>query len=192
MGTSFLDEIVHPKHVSIYLAIFYMLAVIGPALGYALGGLFLSIYVDPWIDTHLKSSDPGWVGAWWMCFIFCSVTSFIIAVPFFFFPRHLPNREEICKLREEEMAKKSSAVRRTCDDTDDNKMDLGRVREVLKGFVLQLKGLFSNPSWLFISTAITVGYIVVSGFASFGPKYIESQFGLTSSSASLLIGLIGE
>jgi organic anion transporter 4A len=81
-----------------------MMAIIGPALGFGLGGLFLSVYVDPSVNTHLTPRDPGWVGAWWLCYIVCGVLCLVIAFPFFLYPRLLPNSSEIRELREREMA----------------------------------------------------------------------------------------
>ena len=184
VGTSYLDEIIHPSKVSIHLGLFYMLAVVGPALGYALGGVFLTIYVDPWVDTHLQTSDPGWVGAWWLCFLFCGVVSLIIAIPFFCFPRLLPDSEALRMAREKEMAKKCEGKQEVDGQSE--------LQSVLKSFPQELKKILINPSWAFITIAIAVSTIVVAGFASFAPKYVETQFGLSAAASSLAIGAIGE
>ena len=70
VGTSFIDDIVHPKWVPVHIGVFYAVSIVGPAMGYGLGGAFLLVYVDPWHETDLKPSDPGWVGAWWLSFVF--------------------------------------------------------------------------------------------------------------------------
>ena len=54
VGISYLDELVLPKYLSIHLSVVYMVSTFGPALGFGLGGAFLSIYIDPW-------KDPGMV-----------------------------------------------------------------------------------------------------------------------------------
>jgi len=43
VGTSYIDDLVHPKHA---FGIFYTWAVVGPGLGFGIGGGFLSVYVD--------------------------------------------------------------------------------------------------------------------------------------------------
>ena len=182
IGTSYLDDIVHPKYVSIHLGAFYALAIVGPALGFGLGGLFLSVYVDPSVDTHLDPSDPGWVGAWWLCYIFSGVVSLVIAVPFFFYPRLLPNSEEIRLLKEREIGKKMGP--KVKED--------GKLCSAITNFPLTIKEIITTPSWWCITAAITIATITVSGFASFGAKYVENQFGLPSSTASLLVGVTGE
>ena len=105
IGISFIDDLVHPKFVPLHLGVFHTSTVVGPAIGYGLGGAFLSIYVDPWCATHLTESDPGWVGAWWLCFIFCGVLSTAISIPFLMYPRRLKDSHLVQEARKLEMAK---------------------------------------------------------------------------------------
>ena len=184
MGTSYLDDIVKPKQVPIHIGLVYMLTVVGPALGYGLGGAFLGIYVDPWVETTLEPTDPGWVGAWWLCFIFSGIVSWILAVPFLMFPRLLPDSEEVKKERQKEMAQKLKGKCATTEDAD--------FLTKLKSFPHHLKQVVMTLSWVFITAAICSSLIVVAGMVSFAPKYLESQFTLTASSASLIAGGVGE
>lgn len=43
---AWLDENVHPKHISLYLGIFFTSFVIGPSVGSLIGGKLLEIYVQ--------------------------------------------------------------------------------------------------------------------------------------------------
>ena len=184
IGTSYIDEIVHPKYVSIHLGIFYMMAIVGPALGFGMGGLFLSVYVDPSVETHLTPRDPGWVGAWWLCYIVCGLLCLLIAFPFFLYPRLLPNSSEIRKLREKEMALRGRTVKRRRREGDR--------WSVLREFPHELKKIALNPSWLFVTLGLGLASVTISGFASFGVKYVEIQFGLTTSEASIITGARSE
>ena len=184
IGTSYIDEIVHPKYVSVHLGIFYMMAIIGPALGFGLGGLFLSVYVDPSVNTHLTPRDPGWVGAWWLCYIVCGVLCLVIAFPFFLYPRLLPNSSEIRELREREMALRGRMVVR--------RRRAGDRWSVVREFPRELKRIAMNPSWLFVTLGLGLASVTISGFASFGVKYVENQFGLTTSEASIITGARSE
>lgn len=49
-----------------FTAITIGIRVIGPALGFLLGALCTRVYVDPLSDPGYASSDPKWVGAWWL------------------------------------------------------------------------------------------------------------------------------
>ena len=184
VGTAYLDDIVRPKHVPIHLGLAYLLTVVGPALGYGLGGAFLSIYVDPWLETDLQPEDPGWVGAWWLCFTFSAVVSWLLAIPFLLFPRLLPDSHLVKKERELEMAQKYKGKYGLKEDTD--------LIAKLKSFPYHLKQVVMTLSWWFITAAICSSIIVLSGMVSFAPKYLESQFTLTASSASLISGGVGK
>lgn len=183
IGTSYLDDIVSPNKVSVHLGFFYMVTVIGPALGYGLGGAFLSVYVDPWVATNLEPSDPGWVGAWWLCFIFSGAVSWLISVPYFMFPRSLPDSHLVKQEREKEMAQTYKGKYGEREEMD--------FAVKVKSFPTHLRQVLTTPSWIFISASICSSLIVLAGMVSFAPKYLESQFSLTAYSASLIAGGVG-
>ena len=182
IGTSFIDDIVHPKFVSLHLGMFYMTAVVGPAIGYGLGGAFLSIYVDPWRTTHLTESDPGWVGAWWLCFIFCGILSVAFSIPFLMYPRRLKDSHLVQEARKLEMAE---------NYTSKYKHEESFLVQ-LKVFPRHLKKLFRNISYLFITIAVSVLFFSLDGMVAFGPKYIESVYSVPASTASILVGAVGK
>ena len=90
--------------MSFHLGFFYAFSILGPALGFGLGAAFLSIYVDFWEETSLELTDPAYVGAWWLCFLFGCVLSWIIAIPFLMFPRLLPDSHLVKEERQKQMA----------------------------------------------------------------------------------------
>ena len=110
IGITYLDELVHPKYISFHLAIIYVVQVIGPAIGFGLGGALLSIYVDPWVSTDLTESDPNFIGAWWLSFLITGILSLLISIPFFLYPRRLKDFDEVAKARIEEMARKGEVI----------------------------------------------------------------------------------
>ena len=180
LGITFVDEISHPKRTPIYLALVFLASVVGPSLGYGLGGVFLSIYVDPWVETDLDETDPGWVGAWWIAFVMMGILSLLLSIPFLMFPRQLPNHKIIEKARSEEMANK-----RRYDPTSRS-----TVKSSLKTFLIQIKNLFINPSFVFHTLYIAMASFAGFGLLAFFPHYIESQFHLKASTASLLAGAV--
>ena len=182
VGVAYLDDIVRPKYVTIHLGLFYAFSILGPAIGYGLGGLFLSIYVDPWVETPLEPSDTGWVGAWWMCFILVGVTSWLFAIPFLLFPKLLPDSALVKQERAKEMAQKYEG-RDSVGEVD--------LTTKLKTFPRHLFLVLRTPSWVFITIAVCFSQLVISGVTSFAPKYLESQFNVTASKAGLLAGIVG-
>ena len=178
VGISYLDELVHPKYISLHLAVIYLLQVIGPAFGFGVGGGLLTIYIDPWISTSLRQTSTGYLGAWWIGFILAGILSFIIAIPFFMYPRQLKDAAEVAKAREEEMSKKGQMM------PDPS----ASMKEVILDLFVQLKRLFTNLTFLLVMASVTVGAISTTGLVTFGPKYVESQFSLLASTANLLVG----
>ena len=68
----------------------YSMSAVGPALGFLMGALFLSLYVEPYEEpSGLTDSHNDWVGAWWIGFVVCSVLAVMVAVPLMLFPKEL-------------------------------------------------------------------------------------------------------
>ena len=182
IGFSFIDDIVLPKFVPIHLGLFTICAVVGPAIGFGLGGAFLSIYVDPQQTTTLTEADPGWVGAWWVCFLVSSIMSFLLAIPFLMYPRLLPNCHLVRKERLKEMAHKYTS--KLAEEES--------FRNQVKSFPRHIKKLVKNASWVFLTIAVTLLFFSLDGMVAFGPKYIETQYNIPASTSSILVGAIGE
>ena len=181
-GVSYLDDIVHPKYVSIHLGIFFAMSIVGPAIGFGVGGGLLTIYVDPLEDTTLTQFDPAWVGAWWLGFIMAGILCFIGAIPFFMFPRLLPESNAIKEARMKETAKTY-----TSKYGEEKKLS-----HVIKAFPIHLWKLVKNPTWFCTTLSVTCLFFSFDGIVAFAPKYFESQYYLTSSTASIVAGAVGK
>ena len=83
LGTTFMDEAVGAKSSPVYIAIFQMWLVIGPALGYVIGGQLLLIHTDLVQDSNISPASPLWVGAWWPGFFITGSVCFVAALAFF-------------------------------------------------------------------------------------------------------------
>ena len=182
IGTSYIDDIMHPKRAPIWLGIFYTVAVVGPSLGFGLGGGFLALYVDPWRDTVLEESDPGWVGAWWIGFIICGAISLLISILFFMFPKKYPDTDHI-----------QAARIKLLTSTQHNK----RIAEEDLNYKVHIKALprdiakiLARLPFLFMTLAYSMQLFILSGLVAFAPKYLETQFGLTASLGGLVFGAV--
>ena len=181
VGVGFLDESTNPRYTPIFLSIFYIVSIIGPAIGFGLGGVFLSIFVDPFSTTTLTSSHPQWVGAWWIGFVFSGLVSILGSIQFFLYPRRLKNAQEYDKLRQSLHPLQSEG--RSFEN------DHGiSIITMIKEYPLYIRRLAKNPTFIFTTLAITAGAFVVAGIVTFLPKYVEIQYGLTPSVASYVIG----
>ena len=182
LGLSYIDDITFPKYVPIHMGLFYVAVAVGPAIGYGLGGAFLSIYVDPSENTSLEETDPGWVGAWWICFVLSGILSLITCIPFFMFPRVLPNYAEVVEAHKKEHA--TSYESKYGEEES--------LKEQIKAFPLHFLKLCKSASFVLVTVALSFLFLTLYGLVAFGPKFIESVFGIPASTASLLAGGIGK
>merc|ERR1719414_2640844 len=102
LGVTYIDENVSPASSAAYLGIFYTMAIVGPAIGYSLGGHFLTIHTD--MLDHISPDDASWVGAWWLGFVICGLAFLVVALPIFKLPTTIPgavqpSAEQVCRSR---------------------------------------------------------------------------------------------
>ena len=182
IGTSYIDDIIHPKRAPIWLGVFYTVAVVGPSLGFGLGGGFLTIYVDPWRDTILEESDPGWVGAWWIGFIVCGVISLLISILFFMFPVKFSDTDHIQSERIKLMVSIHNHRKISKEDLN--------YQVNLKALPRDIAQTLARMPFLFLTLAYSMQLFILSGLVVFAPKYLETQFGLTASLGGLVFGAV--
>ena len=121
--------------------------------------------------VKLTPEDSSWVGAWWLGYLFAGIVALIAAIPLLGFPSHLPNTRA---LQEEKKLAKDSVP-------DDEKP------HTLKEFIPALKSIFKNKVFLFVTIAVTADGFHIAA-VTFFPKYVESQFNVSASDASLYTG----
>ncbi|XP_064548833.1 solute carrier organic anion transporter family member 4A1 isoform X2 [Drosophila montana] len=182
LGVTYLDENVSTKMSSVYLGIYYTMAIIGPAVGYVLGGQLLLIYTDfvavDAADLSLTSDSKVWIGAWWIGFVFAALVCVLIAIPIFGYPKSLPGAEQL------QLAKISEAhTKKAAEPESEHRRRLGELPHAVLT-------LFRNPTFFFLNLAGATEGLVIAGFAAFLPKQIENQFGISPVISALVMGLI--
>ncbi|KAF2356664.1 Organic anion transporter polypeptide OATP [Trinorchestia longiramus] len=185
LGVTYLDESVPVRMSSLYLGIYYAMAVVGPAIGYVMGGQFLNIYIDaPHTDPSslgLSTESDRWLGGWWMGFLLSGCASMLVAWPLLGFPAVLSDHEDRTEIP------KASSKRERQDSTTSATVaafkDLG-------DFPSATRALMSNVTFVALSLAGAMEGILLTGFATFIPKFIESQFNVAASFSALVVGFI--
>uniref|UniRef100_A0A803SWP3 Solute carrier organic anion transporter family member n=1 Tax=Anolis carolinensis TaxID=28377 RepID=A0A803SWP3_ANOCA len=178
LGTTFIDDSV-PKHqASVYIGIGYAMSLLGPAIGYVLGGQLLNVYVDfnRQVSIDITPTDPRWVGAWWIAFVVCCFATCLLVAPFSYFPKHLPGTQQI---QAEKISEAHGGI-----------MNVDYTGSNFKNLILTLWMLLHNPVLMCLVVAASLEALVATGFATFLPKFIENQFGYTSSYSATLGGLV--
>ncbi|XP_066601024.1 solute carrier organic anion transporter family member 4A1 [Prorops nasuta] len=185
LGVTYLDENVSKKMSSVYLGIYYTMAIIGPALGYVVGGELLKLYTDfLLVDPSTIGLTPDsnvWIGAWWIGFLAAAVICFIIAIPILAFPHALPGWEDLAKEKVSEAHEKATQA-----STSESGVTFSKIRELPRA----LAELLGNPAFFMLNLAGASEGLLIAGFAAFLPKLIENQFSVSASSAALLMGLV--
>ncbi|BFZ21196.1 hypothetical protein BsWGS_24235 [Bradybaena similaris] len=179
LGVTYLDENVPQRSSSFYNGIFYTGAIIGPAIGYMVGAKFLDVYTDVTVDPTslgLDPSNPKWIGAWWIGFLISGLMGVLLALPLMAYPASLPGSKKYALERGQET--------QASKNVDQTGQHCG-----LKDIILSLKYLVTNIPFMFINIAAAAEGILVAGFSTFMPKFIEYEFGLSAGTAALYVGL---
>ncbi|KAK0066064.1 solute carrier organic anion transporter family member 5A1, partial [Biomphalaria pfeifferi] len=184
LGVTYVDNHVAKEKSPAYLACIHASGALGPVLGYALGALLLQYYVDTFThDVLITTSSPRWIGAWWGGFIICGLLLLMLAIPFLAYPRVL------VKERRKVLETKTKEALLQPGDTDD--IVAGQYGRSIKEIPKAILHLLKNPVYAVMLPAICCEICIVSGFVVFLPKYLESQFGTSTSLANLFTGGIG-
>eukprot|EP00057_Strongylocentrotus_purpuratus_P019729 XP_011674203.1 PREDICTED: solute carrier organic anion transporter family member 4A1 [Strongylocentrotus purpuratus] len=179
LGVTYIDENVSSAASGLYIGIFKAMAILGPAIGYIMGGIFLGLYTDIQHadDLDITPEDPTWVGAWWLGFIVVAAISFSLVIPFVGFGKTLPGGKKMFAQREVETQKGTEFEAKT------GWQAVLQFPKALWMLVKNLPFMFNN-----LSTACETFILVAVGV--FGPKYMESQFNMTAGEAAIIAGII--
>ncbi|XP_037980758.1 solute carrier organic anion transporter family member 4C1 isoform X2 [Motacilla alba alba] len=160
----------------------YAMSLLGPAIGYVLGGQLLKVYIDIQFpkSTKVDQDDPRWLGAWWIGFLACFFAIWLLIIPFSCFPRHLPGTAKI----------QAEKIPETHDDGGQVLVQTDNIGQSFKDFPMALLILLKNPVLMSLIIASSSEALVATGFATFLPKFIENQFGKSSSFSATLGGLV--
>ncbi|KAM5245927.1 solute carrier organic anion transporter family member 4A1 [Ctenodactylus gundi] len=182
LGVTYLDENVKSSYSPVYIAIFYTAAILGPAAGYLIGGAMLNIYTEVGQRTHLTTESPLWVGAWWIGFLGAGVAAFFTAIPILGYPRQLPGSQRYVIMRVAETQHLKDHSHKTASNPAFGK--------TIRDLPLSIWILLKNPTFILLCLAGATEAMLIAGMSTFGPKFLEAQFSLSSSEAATLFGYL--
>ncbi|KAJ7404435.1 Solute carrier organic anion transporter family member 4A1 [Pitangus sulphuratus] len=176
LGVTYLDENVKTNYSPVYIAVFYTAAILGPAAGYLVGGMFLNIYTEIGREIGISPENTLWVGAWWIGFLGAGAASLLISIPILGYPQRLPGSQRYIVMRVSEAHQIKDGSHKKASDPNFGKT----VKDLPRSVLLLLK----NPTFIFLCLAGATEATLIAGMSTFGPKFLESQFSLSASEAA--------
>ncbi|XP_057878282.1 solute carrier organic anion transporter family member 1C1 isoform X1 [Melospiza georgiana] len=192
LGIAYIDDYAVEENAALYIGCVQTVAIIGPIFGFLLGSLCAKLYVDiGFVDLDtvtISPKDAQWVGAWWLGYLIAGLISILAGIPFWFLPRHLPRPQG-----RKDSSTSSEHSRFIAEDSKDqgtSSWQQAKLAEMAKDFLPSLKNLFGNPVYILYLCASIIQFNSLIGMVTYKPKYIEQQYGQTSSKTNFVIGLI--
>ncbi|XP_046644300.1 solute carrier organic anion transporter family member 74D-like [Daphnia pulicaria] len=179
LGITYLDDNVKRKQTPMLIGIMSSLRLIGPAFGYGLAAICMRLYVNLSETTTLKPRDPSWIGAWWLGFMIIGIIQISTAWLLACYPRRLPKESTTAKGFMTIAAQKSTQQRNKPKE------------RTFKEFPAALRRLLTNKILILNNCAGVFFVFALSGYITFLPKYMETQFQQSSSMSGLVNGLTG-
>lgn len=193
-GASYIDDFSDKSKSPLYFGILMSINLMGPGFGHVFGAWTSGVYVDadrgPAPVAH---NDPRWVGAWWLGPMLMSGVVLVCSLFIFPFPKAMERKriEDTRMLFSDLQAEGGSAVSINAD-AKDTKAKLQQLKfcDFVKAFPRVTWRLLTNP--VFTLSCVTFGVVMalIAAIAVFQPKYMQEEFGVTSSHANFLIGAI--
>ncbi|XP_035914777.1 solute carrier organic anion transporter family member 74D [Anopheles stephensi] len=210
LGQTYLDDNTKKTNTPLMLAYASSLRTFGPVVGFALGYFALKIYIDPTKTPIIDSSDPRWLGAWWLGWILLGVAMIIFALLIGMFPKEIPKRPKssepptqkrthstvpVILMNDAEAfgKEKESLSKRQQRTVSENASEFAEsIVEFpqLKDFPRALMRLLKNKLLMFNILSGIFYILGSSGYITFLSKYIEVQFHKSTANATVITGPI--
>ncbi|XP_063786160.1 solute carrier organic anion transporter family member 1A2-like [Pseudophryne corroboree] len=185
LGLSYIDDFAKVENSPFYIGIVKTLSLGGPLLGSLMAAYFARLYVDIGFvnldEVTISMLDTRWVGAWWIGYPVIALLNLLAAIPFYFLPKTLPKegQEKQPELKEMLMLQPGDNREGAAENAD---------VKVL-GFLMLLKNLLKNKVYMLFMLVTVLQFGAFVGFATFTPKFLEQQHGISASEAIFLIGV---
>uniref|UniRef100_A0A146LLL7 Solute carrier organic anion transporter family member n=1 Tax=Lygus hesperus TaxID=30085 RepID=A0A146LLL7_LYGHE len=175
LGQPYIDDNTKKTNTPMLLGLTLALRTIGPALGFVIGYLCLSIYVDPSKTPLIDKNDSRWIGAWWMGWLFLGTIMLLFSFLIAMFPKALPKTKPGAKQIQD----------------NGKSLELEHPEPTppsMKEFPAALKRLLKNKL-LVVNIFSGIFYILgSSGYITYLNKYIEVQFEKSAADSNLVMG----
>ncbi|XP_053319283.1 solute carrier organic anion transporter family member 1C1-like [Spea bombifrons] len=186
LGISYLDDYSREEDSAFYIGCVQTAAVVGPIFGFLLGSLCARLFVDfgavDLDQVAITPEDAQWIGAWWLGYLVAGAVSSLATIPFWF----LPNEQNQTEVRKNS----STASERSVFILEEVSGRKTQMLKMAKEFLPSLRDVLGNPVYFLYVCGSVFQYNSLIGMVTYKPKYIEQQYGQTSSTTNFIIGLI--
>ncbi|KAM6161958.1 solute carrier organic anion transporter family member 1A2 isoform 1-T1 [Erethizon dorsatum] len=183
LGISYIEDFSKSENSPLYIGFIETGTIIGPLIGLLLASFCANIYVDTGSvntdDLTITPTDTRWVGAWWFGFLICAGVNVLTAVPFFFLPKTLPK---------EGLEDNPDIIKNDKEEKHGEKFKKEK-QGITKDFLPFMKSLSCNPIYMLFILISVLQFNAFVNMFSFMPKYLEQQYGKSTSEAIFLIGI---
>ncbi|XP_015995953.1 solute carrier organic anion transporter family member 1A2 isoform X1 [Rousettus aegyptiacus] len=182
LGISYIEDFAKSENSPLYIGFVETGAIIGPLFGLLLASFCANVYVDIGSvntdDLTITPTDTRWVGAWWFGLLICAGVNVLTAIPFFFLPKTLTKegQKDNADIKNDKEEKQIEEVKKKNDG-------------ITKDFLPFMKSLFSNPVYMLFILVSVIQFNAFVNMIFFMPKYLEQQYGKSTSDAVFLIGV---
>lgn len=134
-----------------------------------LNGMFFCFgFQPPGVD--LTPDDPRWIGAWWLGYFFGGLLLLCTSIALLGYPKEMPGARE----------RRMNAIREGLLPARDEHIQ-GRLKDILPA----TKAILTNRTFMFNTCAFCCTTLIATGLGPFVSKFIQSQFGKSSSTAGM-------
>ncbi|KAF2368549.1 Organic anion transporter polypeptide OATP [Trinorchestia longiramus] len=193
IGLIYLDDNVKKTETSLYYGISLVVRVLGPVMGFFLGSQCLSYWIDPSQSPDISQRDPRWMGAWWLGFLILGILLAISGFFLMFFPKQLSSslaaqiqRLETAEIKKNPQKNENLPLEYYLTLTKQKKK---HTKPSLKKLPAAIKRLFTNKVYMGNCFDTVCAILALSGYWSFKPKYLETQFHRSASEANFYTGV---
>ncbi|XP_052860263.1 solute carrier organic anion transporter family member 74D-like [Anopheles cruzii] len=181
LGVTYLDDNVRKDKVPVLTSLAAFGRRLGPLVGFSLASFSLKYFVHIGVDPGYGTSDPRWIGAWWLGWLVLGSVLLFISPIFASFPKVLPRAAERISLSRQ--ASRTSEA--TATEPEDEERDAS-----FRDMLVTVRRLVTNPAYVFNNAASIFYFFGYMPFFLFQAKYIEIQYRLTPSQANMVTGSV--
>jgi hypothetical protein len=184
---------------------YYAVGAVGVGIGMLVTGNFLNINgrIINRGSQPSQSNSVTWVGAWWLIYVFAVPLNFIIAMVVFSFSPNLSlyRKSSQTTAADQQLGAPSPSTAvglppeivpiSTIESVQNVTPHRQNFKEHTHDFFRSARLIICNRVFIFIVLCTTTETLLIKGFSSYLSKYLEYQYRLAASTATMIVGAIG-